>query len=262
MIFLLLPFLSFSQDNDSVLYRYSYQVTLKNPYSGKISYDSLIIEEGKKYSVCYSEWNRQFFEKFSKFAAANEEDFTKSHMISIPEDIASQKPGMSQSIYKILKEQKLIVTDRIVNAAYYYEDSLHSFDWILLSDTAFLNGYSCQKAETFYRGRRYVAWFTKEIPLSNGPLKFGGLPGLIIKINDTGNQFAYELTSFGKAEAGKSVLRINIAGLQKIDRKNYAKLKKALYENPLAFINGQGGTITINTPSTDANRKYNPLELV
>lgn len=261
VICLLSPILSYSQDSDSVLYRYSYKVTIRNPYSGKVSNDSLIVEEGKNYSVCYSHWDRQFSEKFVKFMKANESNFTKSHTISIPAEFTSGKLGMSQSIYKVFTEHKIIVKDQIGSDIYIYEDSLNSFNWQLTSDTAFLNGYSCQKAETLYRGRQYVAWFTKEISLSTGPLKFGGLPGLVIRINDSENQFSYELASFGKAEKGTLAIRINFVGIQKVDRKKFTELKKALYENPLAFINGQGGSIKLNTPPPLSTRKYNPLEL-
>lgn len=33
-------------------------------------------------------------------------------------------------------------------------------------------------------GRDWVAWFTNDIPIQDGPYKFCGLPGLIIKIED------------------------------------------------------------------------------
>lgn len=53
--------------------------------------------------------------------------------------------------------------------------------------------YTCTKAITTFRGREYVAWFTDDIPIQNGPWKFCGLPGLIVKVNDTQNNYTYEL---------------------------------------------------------------------
>jgi GLPGLI family protein len=56
--------------------------------------------------------------------------------------------------------------------------------WALVNDTMTIMGYPCFKATTKYRGRNYTAWYTTEIPMSYGPLKFGGLPGLIINLSE------------------------------------------------------------------------------
>lgn len=65
-----------------------------------------------------------------------------------------------------------------------YSDSLNSFDWVLIGETKKINGYSCNKAITKWRGRSYTAWYTPEIAISEGPWKYGGLPGLIMEIYD------------------------------------------------------------------------------
>lgn len=52
-------------------------------------------------------------------------------------------------------------------------------------------GYSCQKAEVEYAVRHYTAWFTNEIPINDGPWKFWGLPGLILKVTDNQEQFEW-----------------------------------------------------------------------
>ncbi|MDA9338492.1 GLPGLI family protein, partial [Flavobacteriaceae bacterium] len=35
--------------------------------------------------------------------------------------------------------------------------------------------------------RTIVAWYTPDVPVSNGPSNYGGLPGLILEVND-GNE--------------------------------------------------------------------------
>lgn len=68
--------------------------------------------------------------------------------------------------------------------------------WEMLAkkDTIIL-GYKCQKALTRYAGRTYFAWYTPNIPINEGPYKFHGLPGLIVKIYDKKKQHDFELTS-------------------------------------------------------------------
>ena len=55
------------------------------------------------------------------------------------------------------------------------------------------NGYSAQKAVAEFGGRVWTAWFTKEIPLSDGPYKFSGLPGLIVKLEDDKGDYKFDL---------------------------------------------------------------------
>jgi len=65
------------------------------------------------------------------------------------------------------------------------------------TDTTIL-GYRCKKATTHFAGRGYTAWFTLDVPVSEGPYKFYGLPGLIVYIEDTQKQHRFELTGIQK----------------------------------------------------------------
>lgn len=58
------------------------------------------------------------------------------------------------------------------------------FKWNLLPDTKTIEGYPCQKATTKFGGRNWTAWFTMDIPFPEGPYKFHGLPGLIVKLEN------------------------------------------------------------------------------
>ena len=75
---------------------------------------------------------------------------------------------------------------------YRYKESFPSMTWTLGNETKTICGYKCQKATCHWRGRDYVAWFTSDIPLKSGPWKFGGLPGLIMKIYDTKHLYTWE----------------------------------------------------------------------
>mgnify|MGYP003452363209 CR=1 FL=1 len=45
-----------------------------------------------------------------------------------------------------------------------------------------------------FRGRNYIGYFTPEIPISSGPFKFSGLPGLILELYDTKREVSFEAT--------------------------------------------------------------------
>lgn len=64
--------------------------------------------------------------------------------------------------------------------------------WTLHNDTMTVLEHRCQKATCHWRGRDFVAWFAKDIPIRRGPWKFNGLPGLILKLYDTDRFYTFE----------------------------------------------------------------------
>ena len=79
-----------------------------------------------------------------------------------------------------------------------YEEKWRGQEWTLQEDTASFLGHQCQKAICRWRGRDYIAWFAPDIPISRGPWKFGGLPGLIMKIHDVDSLYVFEAVSIEK----------------------------------------------------------------
>jgi GLPGLI family protein len=65
--------------------------------------------------------------------------------------------------------------------------------WKIESEKQKIGEYSAQKATTDFGGRKWTAWFTTDIPIQDGPYKFSGLPGLIVKIEDATKNHIYEL---------------------------------------------------------------------
>jgi len=103
------------------------------------------------------------------------------------------------NFYKIFKNHRLLqmtIFDRVAADLYRYSQPLQIFQWQILPDTMQVFGYAVQKATTSFAGRDWVAWFAPEIPISDGPYKFNGLPGLIVLLHDTRNHYRFALTSF------------------------------------------------------------------
>lgn len=63
-----------------------------------------------------------------------------------------------------------------------------TIDWQISNERKQIKNYTCQKATAYFRGRNYTAWFTKDLPIADGPWKFFDLPGLIMDIYDNRNQ--------------------------------------------------------------------------
>ncbi|WP_452223308.1 GLPGLI family protein [Lacinutrix chionoecetis] len=104
-------------------------------------------------------------------------------------------------VYKNLKENRYTNATEIFGKQFLIKDSLKTRKWELLSDIKNIGDYTCRKAvfkdsyktqtigedgniQTIEKERETVAWYTLEIPASNGPSEFYGLPGLILEVND------------------------------------------------------------------------------
>ncbi|MBH2024577.1 MAG: GLPGLI family protein, partial [Flavobacteriales bacterium] len=65
--------------------------------------------------------------------------------------------------------------------------------WTLTNETKKSGDYLLQKATAGFGGRKWIAWFSKDVAVDEGPYKFRGLPGLIFEINDDRNNFIFNL---------------------------------------------------------------------
>lgn len=66
-------------------------------------------------------------------------------------------------------------------------------NWQILGDKQKVLNYETQKASLDFAGRTWDAWFTQAIPIQDGPYKFHGLPGLIVKMEDKTKSHTFEL---------------------------------------------------------------------
>jgi GLPGLI family protein len=68
---------------------------------------------------------------------------------------------------------------------YIVEDSLRASDWKILNDLKEVAGHICMKAyrEDTLKQQKIVAWFATDMPVSFGPERFCGLPGLILEVD-------------------------------------------------------------------------------
>ncbi len=99
----------------------------------------------------------------------------------------------------------------------------NKLNWQLFpKDTIKILGFTCYKATTQLSGRKYTAWYTSEIPINDGPYKFKGLPGLIMKLSDNTNSHCFELTSLTPF---KNCMPIYLT------KENYKELSQEEYNN-------------------------------
>ncbi|CAI8810486.1 GLPGLI family protein [Chryseobacterium sp. IT-36CA2] len=125
------------------------------------------------------------------------------------------KPGtISSTVTKKYPDYSVSFSENIGNTSYKMLEDQKP-EWKILPEKQKIGEYNTQKATTNYGGRSWVAWFSTDIPFQDGPYKFYGLPGLIIKIEDTTGSHIMTLIGNKKTEAA-SQEDIQIPGLTTI----------------------------------------------
>lgn len=65
-----------------------------------------------------------------------------------------------------------------------YSIKKEPLNWKLTGNAKKIGDYNCQEATLELKGRIYNVWFTPHIPITFGPLKLDGLPGLIVQVKE------------------------------------------------------------------------------
>ena len=112
--------------------------------------------------------------------------------------------GGTDVLYKNILENRMANKKELMGKVFLIKDNLVTYDWKLTGETKNIGNYTCYKAvfekeeesieinmidgdvkeEKVLKKRTLVAWYTPDIPISNGPRGYGGLPGLILEVND------------------------------------------------------------------------------
>ncbi|RYF22834.1 MAG: GLPGLI family protein [Flavobacteriales bacterium] len=144
--------------------------------------------------------------------------------------------------YQIIKDRKgnVTVLDYVSNMSpkLRFEENLGKLNWQLEEGTDTIATYICQKATLKFRGRNYIAWFAPDIPINDGPWKFSGLPGLILKIEDTDLLYSFTLIGMIQPETPLPIV-VEKSEYLKITREDYNKqLKKKTMGMYVNYTNG------------------------
>lgn len=100
----------------------------------------------------------------------------------------------SEYVYKNFPKNKVTVFNHFALMDWTYEEEWEKPQWELKDSTKVILEYSCQLAVSHYRGRIWYAWFTFDIPISEGPWKLCGLPGLILEAYDKNKDYSFTAT--------------------------------------------------------------------
>lgn len=216
---LLLTLLLFLQYNDvfAQTNRFYYEFKYKVDSLGTSANDLLVLLVNKKNNIFLSS-------KFVEIDSINSLNNYEKQYIT----------PQYKTILEFNKNNSEFTTYKKVDLNYYKYNFTKKINWKILSATKNILGFRVQKAITYYGGRKWIAWFTQEIPLQFGPYVFYGLPGLILEINDDGDNFNFKLVKIQNDKNSNFILK-NIFDQQiiEIKEKDWKTIQLNYFNNPL-----------------------------
>jgi len=113
--------------------------------------------------------------------------------------IQTQSQSFNASPHTIYKNHLDTLMLSQVNSGekeYLIEEPLAEFKWKIGKKKKKVSGYQCIEATTkTAKGMPVTAWYTPDIPVSEGPASYFGLPGLILYVDINNGSTIYSCTS-------------------------------------------------------------------
>lgn len=158
-------------------------------------------------------------------------------------------------IYKNYPQKgKTTYTDRDFKN-YIYEEDLEKPQWRICTDESItIADYQCQKAQTNFRGRTWFVWFTTDIPISDGPWKLCGLPGLILKAEDKKGEFLFECIEIKNMD--KEAISIPNLKYIKCSREALKRLLIKSAKDPVGYFRQMGIETSLGIDANGKPLKY------
>ena len=240
---------------DQVAYRITYKTqtvndTTKTPY--RYRDDDMRLEIGKN-------GVSRFYSYSMVLRKQMMEDMYKSgggfDLRSLP------KTGFVQwEFYKNYPVQgKTLLLDKVGSDDYQCEESVETPDWQMVPDsTKGILGYQCQMATARFKGRQWIAWYTEDIPLDEGPWKLRGLPGLVLSAYDAKRQYIIEGAGLEQVKNSQPVILVN-AKREKISQKDLRKVRDRY--DPMAALSSRGIKI-ISVKEADGSEGKLPTKII
>ena len=204
-------------------FSYIYQFVPDSTNQADIKSEMMLLEVLPKFSKFYSE---TVFKSDSTFLKMLEKEVAATGSMNVKSDM--RKGLFRHTIIKESPDFKTFLMTRIGQSKLKVMDERNP-NWKILPEKQKIGDFETQKAETEMYGRKWIAWFTTAIPIQDGPYKFHGLPGLIVKIEDQNKSHSFALNGI-KNLTPEEVKNIDPTKNFVFDEGNYLIMDRPAYK--------------------------------
>lgn len=131
---------------------------------------------------------------------------------------------------------------------YKIEDNYFTHRWTIdYKKQKEIDGLKCYFAEVSFRGHKWEAWFTTEIPLPYGPWKLYGLPGLILETKNESSRYHFVAT---KVSTAKEKFELpDFSQLKKITLQQLLEMEEEKMESIINLLGSDRGAEVTSEPT-------------
>lgn len=209
----------------------------------RISYKSTRIVRSPGNKAMPVEWNLDIGDKTAVFYCPNQRLRTKALRenpnggMAAVYKVRDQYPNAEdlQLLWNAPEPGKFTYANKLMVKAFTYKEELPKINWQLVDSTTTICDYECQMAIGTTMGRTWKVYFTTDVPLSYGPWVLGGLPGLVLKAEDSEHLFSFEAIGVENVDDGSKVELFDTEKAIDCKREKYVELRNMLYSNPEEF---------------------------
>ena len=265
LLLFLVAFNFYNAQNQRFIYEYQFVKDTLN--KEEITKELMVLDIDKEGSNFYS---REVYLSDSAMTAYFEKQIQSTGSMNVdPKIMAQRKGSVRYKIFKKYPEFKVKSRVQLGMDSYNVSDN-RKLNWNILPEKQKIGEFNSQKATTEFAGRKWVAWFSTELPFQDGPYKFHGLPGLIVKLEDAAKTHQFELKGITKFTA--PIEKVSEFTTEKkeieIDHKQYKKMfleerndpakviKQALANSGVLEFRDSNGN-KISPPEMIKNREQN-----
>ena len=206
---------------------YRHTVTDPELSETRVWYD--ILQVGAK---CSKYWEYSHYRIDSVLAGMDRNNIT----VVEANRIYNRYPSKTSAFHVERHKQKneLQVYGWVSANGYIYNEPFPNIQWKLGKETTTICGYLCYQATTNFRGREWTAWYA-DIPVSEGPWKFAGLPGLILRVESADKEHEFTAVSIRKA---KSAITREKKMVTRTTREKFIRTEKEYKTKPSQYMAG------------------------
>ncbi|MDR0794873.1 MAG: GLPGLI family protein [Tannerella sp.] len=231
----------------------------------EVTEETMILKVGERTSQFYS-YTKFVSDSLFRIQMAQSDGIMMRRESSGSGGGSANQGQVNYQIYKNHPAGKVTTLERIGPSQFRCEETNVCPEWQVLPDTATILNYLCYKATTHFKGRDYTAWFTLQIPRSEGPWKLCGLPGLILYAADSRQHYVFECTGLLNARPDETI-DYGADTFEPVSRQALNRTYERFAADPIGYITASSPNIQVrfrNAEGSDikpTNIPYNPIEL-
>lgn len=245
----------FGQSNQFI---YEYQFKSDSLNRAEISTENMVLQTSPKGSRFYSQV-KQVYDSTLTASFKNAKGMQNAHF-----DFTHLKQAkVNTEVLKTYPDLKRVLKTRISSTPLVLSHEAKPV-WKISNEKSNVLGYDVQKATTEMYGRNWVAWFAPEIPVQDGPHELCGLPGLILKAEDTKGHHVFTLVATKKTEVSTDELTLKKAREIEVNEEKFRKLWSEYKKDPVKDMrqSSGSGTVTMVASVTFDGKTYSQDEMM